>query len=563
MWLIALVMVTLGAAQAPASSLPDAQGSARVRGAVVRADDGVPVVRATVFLAGPGARRWEASTDETGRFEFAALPPGRYSLNARKPGYIARTTVSGTSLALDLVSGQTVDDVVVRLARGGAIEGRIVDDRGEPVVEAYVRALRAQYVLGGRRLSAAHAVQTNDLGAFRLYGLPPGRYFVVAGLRSLDLAAYDPEKPPTVTRGASGFAPNFFPGTALAVDAQPLIVRSGETLPGVDFTARPVRLARISGVVVDARGRPASEMAVLLNPARMGGAAVTSALSDLHFVQTSTDGSFVLSNVKPGEYRIDAWPRASIEAIAQSGGVGIRQSDEAEEYASVPVTVSGDDVDGLRIVTTGGHRVTGRLIVQGASATPDLLQRLKISTYDASAGPGISAVMLAAGTPIHSDGTFELRGVSGRRIVSVYGLPRGWALHSVRVAGRDVADEGIDVAGDDVTDVEVVITSTPSSIVGVVADASQRPVAGAGVIVFAADRALRASQPTRRIAAATTDATGSFEISTLPAGEYLVAVVEELVDGEWAEPDYLEALRATGVRIRLGEADRQVVTLRR
>jgi hypothetical protein len=557
MLVMALLMAGLGAAQAAASPPPDAQGSARVRGAVVRADDGVPVARATVFLAGPGGRRWEASSDDTGRFEFTALVPSGYSLNARKPGYVTHSSV------LTIIASQKPVDVVIRLARGGAIEGRIVDDRGEPVVEAYVRALRAQYVPGGRRLYAAHSVQTNDLGAFRLYGLPAGRYFVVAALRSIDLASYDPEKPPTVTRGASGFAPTFFPGTALAVDAQPLSVRSGETLPGVDFTARPVRLARISGVVVDARGRPASEMVVMLNPARIGGAAVTTGPNDMHMVQTFTDGSFVLSNVKPGEYRIDAWPRASIEAIAQSGSVGISQSGAPAEYASVPLTVSGDEVDGLRIVTSAGRRLAGRLIVQGAAATPEIMQQLKMSTYDANAGPGISAVMLVAGSSVHSDGAFELRGVSGRRVVSVYGLPRGWALHSVRVAGRDVTDEGIDVIGDDVRDVEVVVNANPSGIAGLVVDASQRPAAGAGVIVFPADRALWTPQPNRRILSATAGAGGSFEIFPLPAGEYLVAVVDELVDGEWAEPDYLETLRATSVRVRLDEAEREVVTLRR
>ncbi len=101
------------------------------------------------------------------------------------------------------------------------------------------------------------------------------------------------------------------------------------TLPGVDFILRPVRLARISGVVVDAHGRPALEMIVMLNPARTGGATVTTSLTDMHPVYTTPDGSFVLSNVKPGEYRIDAWPRATIEAIAQSGrGVGIKQTGE-------------------------------------------------------------------------------------------------------------------------------------------------------------------------------------------------------------------------------------------
>jgi hypothetical protein len=87
----------------------------------------------------------------------------------------------------------------------------------------------------------------------------------------------------------------------------------------------------------------------------------------------------VLSNVKPEEYRIDAWPRASIEAIAQSGGVGIKQSGKAAEYASVPLTVGGDDVDGLRVVTTAGHRLVAVVdeLVDGEWAEPDYLETLR------------------------------------------------------------------------------------------------------------------------------------------------------------------------------------------
>ncbi len=126
-----------------------------------------------------------------------------------------------------------------------------------------------------------------------------------------------------------------------------------------------------------------------------------------------------------------------------------------------------------------------------------------------------------------------------------------------------MTDEGVEIRGEDVDGVEVRLTANPARVSGVIVDGLQRPVAGAGVIVFAADRALWTPHPNRRIASATTDAAGSFEVSPLPAGEYLVAVVDELLDGEWAEPDYLETLRATSVKVGVAEAEREVVTLRR
>jgi hypothetical protein len=194
----------------------------------------------------------------------------------------------------------------------------------------------------------------------------------------MDLAGYDPQQPTEVMRGASGFAPTFYPGTAVAADAQPVTVRASEDAVGVDFTLTAVRLARISGVVVDSRGRPSAGTVVMLNSARTGGAVVTGSVLYMHLVEPSVDGSFTLSNVKPGEYRVDVRSKAGLEEIARTGSTGsLSRGPEVREYASVPVTVSGDDIEGLRVTTTAGRTMSGRVAVHGAAVPPDLLERLR------------------------------------------------------------------------------------------------------------------------------------------------------------------------------------------
>lgn len=562
---LATAAAVLCSAQSPAARTP--AGTARVRGIVVTADRGAPVARAAVRLSSPGAAGWETVSDAAGRFEIAGLPAGQYALTARKAGFVTsgagQADAAAPILAFALRDGQTHENVTVRMFRGGAIEGRLVDENGEPVVEASVRALRAEYIAGGRRLRARHTVQTDDRGQFRLYGLPPGRYYVVSALRSLDLVAYDPQQPTEVMRGASGFAPTFYPGTAVAADAQPVTVRASEDAVGVDFTLTAVRLARISGVVVDSRGRPAAGTVVMLNSAGIGGAVVTGSVLDMHFVEPSADGSFNLSNVKPGEYRVDVRSKAGLEAVARTGSSrSLSQGPEVREYASMPVTVSGDDIEGLRVTTTAGRTMSGRIVVHAAAAPADLLQRLSVSTYDLTAGLGMSAVMLSAGAPVQPDGTFEVRGVSGRRSARIDGLPRGWALKSARLSGIDVTDEGIEVRDADILDVEVTITATPSQISGTVVDGLGRPLAAA-IIVFPDDRRRWTSPPNRHLASARAAADGSFTVSPLPAGDYLIAIVDELVDGEWAEPDTLERLRQAAVSMKLADGENRTITLRR
>jgi hypothetical protein len=55
---------------------------------------------------------------------------------------------------------------------------------------------------------------------------------------------------------------------------------------------------------------------------------------------------------------------------------------------------------------------------------------------------------------------------------------------------------------------------------------------------------------------------GRFAISGLPAGRYLAAAVEVLIDGQWFDPVFLEGLRKGAVPVTLNEGGAESVTLR-
>ncbi|HSU15988.1 carboxypeptidase-like regulatory domain-containing protein [Longimicrobium sp.] len=72
-------------------AVPAAAQAGRVLGRVTDAV-GNPVARAEVALvsADSGAAPRKATTGETGGFDFAAVPPGRYTLRAAAPGFHPR-----------------------------------------------------------------------------------------------------------------------------------------------------------------------------------------------------------------------------------------------------------------------------------------------------------------------------------------------------------------------------------------------------------------------------------------------------------------------------------------
>ena len=81
------------------------------------------------------------------------------------------------------------------MPRGSVIAGRIVDEFGDAIPDVSVTAMRQTWQNGRRRLvpASGRVAQTNDLGQFRIYGLPPGDYYVSATLRSGGLEMMDME----------------------------------------------------------------------------------------------------------------------------------------------------------------------------------------------------------------------------------------------------------------------------------------------------------------------------------------------------------------------------------
>ena len=138
---------------------------------------------------------------------------------------------------------------------GAAITGRVYDEFGEPVVGATVKVLRSQMRDGRRRLLQVGPVdQSDDTGAFRVYDLPAGDYFVSAARRVAPI-----DSPNETT-----FAPTYYPGTASLQGALRVPVGAGDE-QSVNFSLTPFRTVRVSGVVLHADGTVFVSRGALLN----------------------------------------------------------------------------------------------------------------------------------------------------------------------------------------------------------------------------------------------------------------------------------------------------------
>jgi len=304
-----IVAVTL--AQNPTAAAPAAAG--RVAGRVTGEGTNAPLADARVMLfpAGrPTTMRFgpppQTTTDQDGRFVFSGLKPGEYRIDVQRTGY-APLEEAGRGRTIQLAAGQSLDNLAIQLQKGAVISGRIVGPSGEPQSDVRMMALRR--IAGPNSQSRLIPApmqglqQTNDLGEFRLSGLPAGEYYVSAAPH-MQSPFGAPGVTPAPAQGSARttLATTFYPGTTDAAAAQPVAVARGAEVPNISFMLLSLPAFRVSGIVVDENGSPiAGAMVMLISDPRNGifmGPAGNGRSGD--------DGGFAIDNVVAGTYRASA-----------------------------------------------------------------------------------------------------------------------------------------------------------------------------------------------------------------------------------------------------------------
>jgi protocatechuate 3,4-dioxygenase beta subunit len=551
-------IVITGSQDGPIQMPPRGQaaktGTAMLRGRVLTMDTGQAIRRAQVRVTGPELGMKSALTDANGRYEFKDLPAGRVTVSVSKGGFVnmqyGQTRPFEPGRPIELSDGQLMDKVDVALPRGSVVSGRVVDEFGEPVTDAMVTAMRMSFAGGRKRLVPAGRIgQTNDLGQFRIYGLPPGDYYISATYRDLGSLAMDIGIGPMgSTSGSgsmptSGYAPTYFPGTASPAEAQRVTVAVGQEMTGIDVSLQPVKLARITGQALASDGRPLSSAMIMLMPAsREGGMFMPGGTT-----RTNASGQFTLNGVAPGEYSlqvrstgpmvIDAGGGAMMFSMSSTDAASSNNTRQEPEFASVPVAVNGEDVSGLVVMTTHGARATGRVVFDGG-VRPDGTAQIRVSapSADPDGGPTVGSGV----GQVHADGTFELTGLAGARILRAGTLPKGWILKSVHLSGADITDTGYDFKpGEDVSGLEILLTQQTTEVDGTVTDTQGQPLKEYTVVVFSTDQSKWALPMTRWTQSGRPDQEGRFRIQNLPPGSYYAIAVDYVAQGEWNDPDWL------------------------
>jgi hypothetical protein len=516
-------------AQTPARP-SSASESGSIRGRVTAAATGRPVRRARVTIRTAaetsGAPPITANTNARGEFEAVSVPPGPYFISAARAGFV--TTQYGQrrprerGLTVDVRAGRVTDAIDIALPSGGVLSGQVSDELGEPFPGVRVDAMDMRYDAGRRQPFPAGVSTTDDLGRFRISGLQPGSYYVMAATN---------ETWRTEKKEVYGYASTYFPGVA-AREAQLIPLAAGQERNDLNFTLTVSRAARVSGRVLRPTGEPLAGGSVSLMYSYPGSVVMTSGARS---VRTEPDGSFEFRDVPAAQY-----------SLATTG-------------SSIDLSVEGSDVKDLVLAQKVGSTVSGSVITDDGGEPP----------FPSS---GVRVMLVAGGdnvlptvyyNAVSTDWSFKLSNLGGPFMFRIRGIPEDWTLAAVRLNDKDITDAPWDVPmrGQELSGLQIVVTQKIGKVSGTVADSQGAPTSAATVVIFSDEpelwipgsRFVRTTRP---------GADGTFSISGLPAGSYRAIARDFIEDGEWEDRKFLEEVRAGGVRFSLSEGGSETISLK-
>lgn len=289
--------------------------------------DGSPAVDAHVVATGGGHEddpfnpfdtRYAVRTNANGEFQIAGLNQGPYGLQAQgKPpaeGGSKRRKGPTWKARLESVAADT-QGLEIRLVAGYSIEGKVVNDAGEPVTAFGVVAMGQDE--GKRSFNVSRMVTgmyKPDDGRFELGGLLEGKYSV-----SLNVPGHDDPAPMEIQVPTDG---GFF-----------------------TFTAP--RRGSIAGIVLKPDGTPAVRAEVNVNA---GNGRWSNSGDD----KCNNNGEFLIKSAETGEITLTA----SLDGYA----------------ASEPLTANlaaGQSLSGLRLSLRRGGTITGEVLPSKAGDRVD------------------------------------------------------------------------------------------------------------------------------------------------------------------------------------------------
>lgn len=474
-----------------------------------------------------------ALTDSEGRYRLTNVPAGGYRISAYAPAYVVKTEgiqSSWLGRTLSVSEGEAVEGIDFTLTRGAVITGRVTDSSGRGLIEESISVIPVDgegKPLNGNQIRSSF-VRTDDRGEYRAFGLPAGRYKVVAGSQGGD--------PRSGILGGGRYVRTWHPETTDESAARIIAIEAGEEAAKIDITMASAEKRTVysaSGKVIEAEtGAPVPGVMILFmkvdDQGQPQGAAMNSSFSN-----------------SKGEFKIDS--------LVSNRYMVLAMLFEGERYCDpVFFEISEGDVSGLEVRMERGGSISGTVFVEGG-APPEVmagLTRIEVAAHSV----GNQQRFMPGRGRVSSDAAFRVGGLApgrvGLRIVS-FPLPKG--LSHLRTEHNGVEVSGFDLQpGENVTGVRLVLQYGTAVLAGRVEVRNGTLAPGSRLYVSVS----RAGMAYATHFGTEVDNRGQFVIEGLGQGEYNVSLNAQVVTADHQFKGF-----STSRQIHISGSGRQEITL--
>ena len=240
--------------------------------------------------------------------------------------------------------------------------------------------------------------ETDASGSYRLENLPPGRYYIRAGLVEL---------------------PTYYPGTTSSAEARSISVSRGSALSGIDLVLQRTAGVKIIGrVILDPRQKPSPELRHVMLARGAPFVAET---------PTDENGVFEFSKVPPGSYSV------VIRGVAAVKGI----------------QVDSKDVTGIEIQVPLRYETIAKLVVDRNAPLP----KAPVGVFfqgDHQQGRG-SQAQFVDGAPI------RILFLEDSYRAMPNDIPEGYTVTSIRQGSLDLMKEPLKIPSAESSDIVVTI----------------------------------------------------------------------------------------------------------
>ncbi len=503
-------------------------GRASISGIVVRGDTGAPLENAEVSLTS-SSRSWDQTiriTGADGRFTFDQLSADDYTVSATHRRFI--NPAQSLPIKVSLKPTERLHGLGFRLVPGAVIHGKVLDQDGEPLVGTRVKLLVSDYSRATTQFTQVNSADVNDLGEYRIFGIPPGYYYLTAHAPG---TATDGRSVDSQTARPTTYRRMYFDNVTSAHDAKRIHLTVGSDF-SADFKLVRARTATVNLTVVSPSYSMQFQGYVGMVPAEPY-------LSEsLVYKETREPTKASFKAVTPGRYVIGGLLAAKKPDDSELVGVAAQETEieEGLNEITVPVTSVSIETSAQVVFDSDKHPSPEGMDI--------LLLPLRGQLVILDEEKGHKA-------DVDDTGQFKLEqrtGITYAPVIEDLKSCPNCYIKSVRQNGKDVTTTGL-VSQQDGAHVQITIATDAATITGRVLDDNGLPIPNSEVVALPdADN----RRTYHCIASDTTSHDGRFRITSLCPGSYsVVALPSEAPAGIFWEPDVARSLEPLGLPVTL------------